>query len=186
MILALFFTINILGSTPENRSLSACLGNYERHFVEIEGNKIRTIGTSMEKFLCKSSVIIANVLSSNILEAFLLYFCFKAIKKQTEKSANWIGEKSYRIRKIDNGIVISISIIQWGVEVVHAILSTTFFIFCHGISNYADKFFSLYLICFTMIIQPAFYLNGDATFRRKWAQKGFLSALKMILFPTVE
>ena len=106
----------------------------------------------------------------------------KAIKKQTEKSADLIGEKRYQIRKRDNGIVISISIIQWAVEVLHTLFTLLFFHFFQGISNYADKYFTLYLFTFTMIVQPSFYLNGDATFRRKLDQDGFLSALKSTLF----
>ena len=75
-----------------------------------------------------------------------------------------IGEKSYRTRKVDNGIVISISVIQWGIEVLHAIFTTNYFIFLHGISNYADKFFALYLISFNIIIQTAFFIKDAQSF----------------------
>ena len=184
MTFAMILTIIIVGFSPDNRSLDACLGNYEIHFDEIRGNKVCTLGTRIEKSICSGSVFIHFLLSSNILEAYLLYKCFQAIAKQTEKSAPMIGKKSYQIRKIDNGIVISISVIQWALEVLHTIFTFSYFIFFHGISNYADKFFGLYLIIFTVIIQPAFYLNGDATFRRKLAQQGFMPALKTIVFPT--
>ena len=185
MTIALILTINIIGLSAPSPYLNVCLGNYEQRFYEVkEENFFCNLGTQFERSVCHISVVVHFLLASNILEAFLLYKCFQAIAKQTEKSAPMIGKKSYQIRKVDNGIVISISIVQWGLEVLHAIFTTIYFVFFHGISNYADKFFSLYLISFTMIIQPAFYLNGDATFRRKLAQQGFLPALKTVLFPT--
>ena len=82
----------------------------------------------------------------------------------------------------DNGITISISIIQWAFEVMNMVLWYSYIFLFHGNSNFMDKFFSLYLISFTMIIQPAFYLNGDFVFRRNWAVKGPIKALKIALF----
>ena len=82
----------------------------------------------------------------------------------------------------DNGITISISIIQWAFEVMNMVLYYSYIFLFHGNSNFMDKFFSLYLISFSMIIQPAFYLNGDFVFRRNWAVKGPIKALKIALF----
>ena len=160
--------------------MDVCLGNYERHFNNELGNSVCSVGAW--KSICLGSLLIHSVLSSNIPESFLLYLCFEVIKKQTEKSKDVMGKKSFRIRKRDNGLVISISIIQWGIEVVNTILYYIYVIFLNGISNYADKFFSLYLITFTMIIQPSFYLYGDAEFRRSLVDHGFFVTIKNYLF----
>lgn len=184
MTIALILTINMLTLSRNNQPyLDVCLGSYEQKFLQVHKNKICSLGSQFEKIICQISVLVHTLMTSNILEAYLLYHCFQAIKHQTEKSAHMIGEKSYRTRKVDNGIVISISVIQWGIEVLHAIFTTNYFIFLHGISNYADKFFALYLISFNIIIQTAFYLNGDASFRRKLARQEFLPAFKAVLFP---
>ena len=71
----------------------------------------------------------------------------------------------------DNGISISISIMQLGIEIINQIIYYSYIFIFHGKSNFLDKLFGLYLIAFTMIIQPAFYLNGDFKFRRNWAFK---------------
>ena len=174
-------TVNILLWSPDNRSLDACLGNFERHFSETIGNLPCSIGSNWQKNICKGSILLHTVLSSNIPEAFLLYKCFEFIKKQTEKSHELIGEEKYRIRKKDNGIVISISIVQWGIEVVNTIMYFCYVHYLHGISNYADKLFNLYLITFIVIIQPSFYLNGDPEFRRNLANNGILATIKSYL-----
>ena len=51
-------------------------------------------------------------------------------------------------------------------------------LFLHGNSYFIDRLMGLYVISFTMIIQPAFYLNGDYKFRRNWDKKGPISAIK--------
>lgn len=172
----------MLTSSASNRNLDACLGNYEVHFDEDLGNTVCIYGSFLRVFWCKIAVLIHMTLSSNVPEAFLLYFCFKAIQKQNEKVKELIGENHYIKRKRDNGIVISISIIQWVLEMINVVVYYTYIYFLHGISNYGDKFFSLYLITFAMIIQPSFYLNGDSNFRRNLDKKGIFEALKIALF----
>ena len=122
------------------------------------------------------------ILSSNIPEAYLLYACFKYIQKHIEESQKIVSNKEYLNRKQDNGIVISISILQWLIEVINFIYYLSYVHFLHGQSNYMDKFFGLYLITFTMIVQPAFYLNGDKTFRTNVSRHGMFKAIKMALF----
>ena len=82
----------------------------------------------------------------------------------------------------DNGISISISIIQWATEIINQVIYYNYFLIFHGKSNFADKLFGLYTIAFIMIVQPAFYLNGDHKFRMDWATKGPIKALKIALF----
>lgn len=171
-------SIGVLAGSPDNRSLSACIGTYETHFQEKNGNLVCSRGGFYREAFCKLCVAFHTILSSNIPEAILLFFCFKAIQQQTEKSKALISENSFQSRKRDNGIVISISIIQWGIELIHTVSYYLYVYYLHGISNYADKIFSVYLIVFHMIIQPSFYLNGDAEFRRNLSNNGLFSALK--------
>ena len=44
-----------------------------------------------------------------------------------------------------------------------------------------DKFFSLYMLAFTIIVIPLFYLNGDMKFRTDLANSGYITALKNAL-----
>ena len=44
-----------------------------------------------------------------------------------------------------------------------------------------DKFFSLYMLAFTIIVIPLFYLNGDMRFRTDLAKSGYITALKNAL-----
>ena len=103
LILQVFFsaylTISILLSTPNNRSLDVCLGNYEQYFSQTNGNKVCTRGLFIQRVICNISVMIHLILSSNIPEAVMLYFCFITINESTKKSLNLIGKKSYEIRK---------------------------------------------------------------------------------------
>ena len=85
----------------------------------------------------------------------------------------------------DNGISIQISIVQWGIEIVNQIVYVCFVLFLHGNSYFIDRLMGLYVISFTMIIQPAFYLNGDYKFRRNWDKKGPISAIKSAVWDCV-
>ena len=79
----------------------------------------------------------------------------------------------------DNGIVISISIVQWLYEWVNICF---FHIYIHsfsGTSLLIDHFFDLYNITALMVIEPCFYLRADETFRRNWANLGPLQAIKL-------
>ena len=82
----------------------------------------------------------------------------------------------------DNGLVISISIIQWTFEVINVFVYLLYIYFIYGYSNFLDKFFTLYLIFFMTVLQPSFYLNGDAAFRRLVANEGLIRAVKWALF----
>ena len=89
------------------------------------------------------------------------------------------------LHRRDNGISIQISILQWGIEIVNQIVYVCFVLFLHGNSYFIDRLMGLYVISFTMIIQPAFYLNGDYKFRRHWDKKGPISAIKSAVWDCV-
>ena len=78
----------------------------------------------------------------------------------------------------DNGIVISISVVQCSVECILMITCSFYIYFLNGYSKTFDKFFNIYLSIVTVIILPTFYLNGEAAFRRNLAAYGPFRALK--------
>ena len=80
------------------------------------------------------------------------------------------------------GIVINISILQWIVEVAVYIFSLAYLFFVAGQNSDLDKFFTLFITAFTIIVLPAFYLNGEAEFRMELAKNGYFTALKNALF----
>ena len=82
----------------------------------------------------------------------------------------------------DTGIVINISIAQWIVEVAVFIFSLLYLSFVAGYNSVLDKFFTLFMSAFTIILLPAFYLNGDIEFRSDLAENGYFTALKNALF----
>ena len=82
----------------------------------------------------------------------------------------------------DIGIVINISILQWIVEVTQFVFYLFYIYFVAGYNSILDKFFTLYMSAFTLIVLPAFYLNGDIEFRTDMATNGYITALKNALF----
>ena len=81
----------------------------------------------------------------------------------------------------DTGIVIQISILQWVVEVFQISVYLFYMFNYRGKSHEMDKFFSLYMLAFTIIVIPLFYLNGDLKFRTDLANSGYITALKNAL-----
>ena len=94
-----------------------------------------------------------------------------------------LQNKHFKQRNIfrDNGIVISISVIQWIVEVLHMNIFYFYIYMIVGYSNIIDKFFNLYLITITIIILPSFYLKGEAAFRRNLTVNGPFKAMKNVI-----
>ena len=92
---------------------------------------------------------------------------------------------SFSFLNRDVGIVINISILQWSVEVGNLVFYVFYIHFIAlSYSDVLDKFFTLYQAFFTLVILPAFYLNGDSEFRTDLASNGYLVALKKSLFPS--
>ena len=91
-----------------------------------------------------------------------------------------LKNKHFKQRNIfrDNGIVISISVLQCSVEFIFMITCSFYIYILNGYSKTFDKFFNIYLSIVTVIILPTFYLNGEAAFRRNLAAYGPFRALK--------
>ena len=85
--------------TDDIVSLNVCLGNFHHHYGKIGRNQICNQGGLLLKILCRSTFVGHMIIASNIPETFLLYYCYKAIQDQTEKSRQAIGKDSYLKRK---------------------------------------------------------------------------------------
>ena len=138
-ILSGLIALSLMIYSPNHRRLDACLGTYEKNFFQTIGSEICSLGDSFQKFLCHISLGSYLILSSNVLEIYMLYSCFKAIKNQTDKVHELIGAKNYQKRRRDDGIVISISVFQWFTEVLHYIFFNIYVAKLNGISNLMDK-----------------------------------------------
>ena len=78
-------------------------------------------------------------------------------------------------------MVISISIVQFFMELMQAVIILTYMNFVNGYSYLLDKFFNLYVVSFVIIAQPSFYLAGDVEFRTLMSTHGyFLAWWKMV------
>ena len=89
----------VLSATGDIISHDACLGYFEHHYGKSGGNKICNQGGFVLKMLCSLTALGHMVISYNIPETLLLYFCYKAIKEQTESVRKAIGQESYKNRK---------------------------------------------------------------------------------------
>ena len=89
----------VLSATDDIISQDACLGLFEQHYGKSGGNQICNQGVFLLKILCTLTAMGHMIISYNIPETFLLYFCFQAIREQTEKSRQAIGQESYTRRK---------------------------------------------------------------------------------------
>ena len=122
--------------------------------------------------------------SQNSKGQMIAIFCKLRIWTYLNKNANIWGKiwDFFFHFLTDHGVLISTSVIQWVLEVFNVAIYLAYIHFIHGYSNFLDKFFGLYLMVFNMVIQPSFYLNGDASFRRELTNNGFLRAMKWALF----
>ena len=168
----------ILGSDPP-LTLQACLGNYVMLY-DRNGHNICNQDNQVINFGCKLSYATYMVLSSNLVESFLLFKCFSKIRNQNENVQELIGKESYTRRRRDNGILIRISVIQWCVEMCNLVFYFIYVIFFLGWNQNVDKFFNIYNVAFVMMVQPAFYVSADANFRAIWAKYGIVQAVKSI------
>ena len=68
-------------------------------FLNREGTGTCESHDQTRKIVCELSVLIHAIITSNLAEALLLYFCFKAIKEQAESVSGLIGPTQYQKRK---------------------------------------------------------------------------------------
>ena len=91
-------TFSLFNGSQSSRSLNSCLGVAEQNFLN-GGIKFCTEGNFIDIFLCKIAYLIYVVISSSLIEAFLLYKCFKKIQVQNETAKYLMGKNSYIKRK---------------------------------------------------------------------------------------
>ena len=92
-----------------------------------------------------------------------------------------LGPREVLTRRREQGIIISISICQWALEVANMIVYLSYVFLLYGQHDIMDNVFHLYLITFCVIVQPSFYLMGDVAFRNDLSNKGLMSALRIAL-----
>ena len=92
-------TLTILLATTDIISQDICLGHFEYHYDKPGGNQVCARGWLILRIWCWINAFAYLSIASNIPESYMLYYCFKAIQQQTEKSRQSIGQESYSTRK---------------------------------------------------------------------------------------
>ena len=198
-MIPLLLTMGWVQGSPHSVSLKSCLGHWQTRNPLGIGSIVCDIEDAGSRwYLCQASIWLSLLLVSNIPEAFMLYRCFQKIKKGTDQLQELLGHEAYlsrrRYTKIlksyisfrftffrEHGVIISISICQWALEVVHLFVCQIYLFFVLGQNEILDKIFHLYIGTFSAILQPSFYLMGDKAFRNDLSNKGLISALKTAL-----
>ena len=98
----LAFLLN--GSNPDSmNTLNSCLGNVELNYLRQGKIQLLTCdnanASTPSLVMCYGAFASYFIFSNNILEAFLLYKCFKIIREQNEEVKNLIGKDSYIKRR---------------------------------------------------------------------------------------
>ena len=99
IIISAYGSAIVLISTDDIVSQDVCLGNFQKHYGKTGRNQICNQGGLLLKILCRLTFMGHMIIASNIAETYLLYYCYKAIQEQTEKSRQAIGKDSYSRRK---------------------------------------------------------------------------------------
>ena len=97
-IISFLISFSILNGTETVVHLESCLGNYWLQF-DRKGQKICSAGSIFEIWACKFSFVLNLAFSSNILESYLLYKCFKKIQEQTRSVQPMLDKVSYHRRR---------------------------------------------------------------------------------------
>ena len=99
MVTSAIGTLTILMATTDIISQDICLGHFEYHFDKSGGNNVCARGWLILRIWCWITAFEYLSIASNIPESYMLYYCFKAIQEQTEKSRQSIGQECYSTRK---------------------------------------------------------------------------------------
>ena len=95
--------IFLLNGSTSTTILNYCLGNFELNFIRQDRIHILRCdyaeSTLLAQITCYGALGSYFVLSNNILEAILLFQCFKKINNHTEAVKSLIGEKTYIRRR---------------------------------------------------------------------------------------
>ena len=92
------------GSNPDSmNTLNSCLGNVELNYLRQGKIQLLTCdnveASSLSLVMCYGAFASYFIFSNNILDAFLLYKCFKIIRQQNENVKSLIGKDSYKKRR---------------------------------------------------------------------------------------
>ena len=100
LVVSISFATLINLSTPSQWAFDVCMGKLDSIYLnESNGHKVCYSGESLLQVSCKIVVIIHSVVASNIPEAFLLYACFKYIRRHIDSSQSILGERQFEMRK---------------------------------------------------------------------------------------
>ena len=99
MVTSAIGALIILLATTDIISQDICLGHFEYHYDKPSGNQVCARGWLILRIWCWITAVEYLSIASNIPESYMLYYCFKAIQQQTEKSRQSIGQESYSTRK---------------------------------------------------------------------------------------
>ena len=97
-IISFIVSFSILSGTETVVHLESCLGNYWLQY-DRKGQELCGSGSVFAIVICKLAFVLYLAFSSNILESYLLYKCFKKIQKQTESVQSMIDQDSYHRRR---------------------------------------------------------------------------------------
>ena len=102
-ILPAIMVIFLLNGSTTTNILNSCMGNFELNFIRQGQIHILRCdyaeSTLLTQITCYGALGSYFVFSNNILEAILLYQCFKKINNHTEEVKSLIGEKTYIRRR---------------------------------------------------------------------------------------
>ena len=102
-IVPAIIVIFLLNGSISTNIFNSCVGNFELNFIR--QGQIQTLNCDdkesilFTQIMCKASFAGYFLFSNNILDAILLYQCFKQINNQTEEVKSLIGEKTYIRRR---------------------------------------------------------------------------------------
>ena len=96
----------LLNGSNSSNTLNSCMGNFELNYlrqgtIQLLFPCTNEDASKFSLFMCYGAFSSYFVFSNNILEAILLYKCFKIIRQQTlsEIVKSLIGENSYEKRR---------------------------------------------------------------------------------------
>ena len=82
----------------------------------------------------------------------------------------------------DEGLVFTITIVQWAVEVSHMIFIIIYMSLQFGKSGIVDRCFANFNAFVGIVLQPFCIFMGDSSFRRRLQEDGLWFALRKELF----
>ena len=97
-IAPMLIAVSILNGSVPTRSLNACLGQFELNYFEIS-TELCTYGTTLNQTLCTMGQLFYFAFSTNLIEVFMLFRCFKKIKTADDASKVLLDKTTYTRRR---------------------------------------------------------------------------------------